>query len=371
MSRRFFLGVFEREQDLLAATRAARDQGLAIVDAYTPYAVHGLDEAMGLKPSRLSRLCLAGGLAGALAALWFQFWTMTSDWPLNVGGRPWNSWPAFLPVTFEVMVLFAGFGVVFAFFGVSRLFPGKRAVLPIPEVTTDRFVVVVQEQADFHADDVRRLFQQFQAVHTEEREEETAPRAKISPRKVNWFLGTALVLTVFLNWLLGSDSSRPNHEFLPEMVRSVPFDSYSRHPALPEGNTLQPPQAGTIARGQLPLHYRATPEDAVRAGKELHNPLVPEEGPWLSRGAYLYAQHCQICHGDGGDTKGPLVQRGIPAPPSFFTKEARLMPDGQKFYVLTYGKGSMASYAGPLSRADRWAVILHVRGMQKKAGQTP
>src|SRR5262245_18811767 len=125
MSRRLLVAAFERENDLLGATTTARERGLRIIDVYTPYAVHGLDEAMGLKPSRLSRACLACGAIGVAIALWFQHWAMSVDWPINVGGRPWNSLPAFVPVAFEVMVLFAGLGVVLAFFIRSRLYPGK------------------------------------------------------------------------------------------------------------------------------------------------------------------------------------------------------------------------------------------------------
>jgi hypothetical protein len=124
MSRRIVLGVFEGEAELLAATQQARQAGLTIVDAFTPYPVHGLDRAMGLRASRLPWLCFVAALVGAALKLWFEFWTMTVDWPVNVGGKPWNSLPAFVPVTFEVMVLAAGLSTVFAFFLLSRLRPG-------------------------------------------------------------------------------------------------------------------------------------------------------------------------------------------------------------------------------------------------------
>src|SRR5262245_48026075 len=121
MSRRLVLGVFDDEHHLLEATREARQSGLTVVDVYSPYPVHGLDEALGWVPSRLSAACLVAGVVGVLVAVWYQFWTSTVDWPLNVGGRPWNSWPAYVPVIFEMMVLLGGFGVAFAFLIVSRL----------------------------------------------------------------------------------------------------------------------------------------------------------------------------------------------------------------------------------------------------------
>lgn len=108
MSRRVIVGVFERESDVVAATRAARAGGYVIEDVYTPYAVHGLDRAMGLEPSWLPWVCLAFGASGTVFAIWLQFWTSAVAWPINVGGRPWNSLPAFVPVIFELMVLAAG-----------------------------------------------------------------------------------------------------------------------------------------------------------------------------------------------------------------------------------------------------------------------
>jgi hypothetical protein len=173
MSRRIVLGVFEGEAELLAATQQARQAGLTIVDAFTPYPVHGLDRAMGLRASRLPWLCFVAALVGAALKLWFEFWTMTVDWPVNVGGKPWNSLPAFVPVTFEVMVLAAGLSTVFAFFLLSRLRPGRRPIQVHDRVTDDRFVLVLEEtNAQFDLPSIRRMLQQQGALEVEERLEE-------------------------------------------------------------------------------------------------------------------------------------------------------------------------------------------------------
>jgi hypothetical protein len=172
MSRRVFLSVFDNEDDIMDAARAVREEGLSIVDIYAPYAVHGLEKAAGFAPSRLPWICFALGLGGAAFKIWFEFWTTSTSWPINVGGKPWNSWPAFLPITFEVMVLAAGIGTVLALFITSRLWPGKKAVMPFPGVTDDRFALILEEKdATFDPDAVRRLCEKFNAVHTEEREE--------------------------------------------------------------------------------------------------------------------------------------------------------------------------------------------------------
>lgn len=177
MSSRRFIGVFEREQDTLDAIRASRARGFRIIDVYAPYAVHGIDDAMGLSPSRIPWIVFALGLAGAALKVWFEFWTTAVDWPINVGGKPFNSLPAFVPVTFEVMVLFAALAAVIAFFVVSRMYPGKKAVIPVPQVTDSQFAVVLEEtDSTFDPEEVGRLFQGMHAVRVEEQVESAEVR---------------------------------------------------------------------------------------------------------------------------------------------------------------------------------------------------
>jgi len=144
MSRRFLLASFEREEDLLAATEAARARGYTIVDVFTPYAVHGLERAMGLAPSRLPWACFLGGATGLSIAIALQVWTSAVDWPLNVGGKPFVSGPAFVPVAFELTVLLAGLTAFAATFVRSGLYPGKRAVV-LPRTTDDRFTIALED----------------------------------------------------------------------------------------------------------------------------------------------------------------------------------------------------------------------------------
>jgi hypothetical protein len=123
--------------------RAVRKQGWRIADIYTPCPVHGLDEALGWRRSLLPAACLLGGAAGAALAIWFQFWASAQDWPINVGGRPWNSLPAFVPVAFESMVLLGGFTLVGAWLIRCGLYPGNTARAPLAGVTDDRFALAV------------------------------------------------------------------------------------------------------------------------------------------------------------------------------------------------------------------------------------
>jgi hypothetical protein len=164
MSGQIIQGVFQREEDLLRAAEAGRRAGWRIVDIYSPYPVHGSDRMMGLPRSRLPRAALAFGTLGLAFAFWFQFWVSAQDWPLNVGGRPWNSLPAFVPVAFEMMVLSAGLGVVLTWLFICGLFPGKKAVLASTRVTDDRFVLQLQGSGpETDAAAIRRVLQECNA----------------------------------------------------------------------------------------------------------------------------------------------------------------------------------------------------------------
>ncbi|MCL2626185.1 MAG: DUF3341 domain-containing protein [Cystobacterineae bacterium] len=140
MSKVRTVGWFEQEAQILHATKAARKVKLKVVDVYTPYAVHGLDEAMGLRPSKLTWVCFLAGLAGGGSMLALMIYTSAISWALNVGGKPFASVPAFIPVTFEATVLCAALTTVLAFFVRSKLFPGKK-VVPLERVTDDRFAL--------------------------------------------------------------------------------------------------------------------------------------------------------------------------------------------------------------------------------------
>lgn len=192
----------------------------------------------------------------------------------------------------------------------------------------------------------------------------------MSRAAVNWLLLALLALMAAVNWTVDWSAGSPNMEFLPEMVRSVPYDSFSATPVFADGKTLQSPVAGTIPRGMLPLHYQATEEDLARAGQELANPYSPEDTERLARGADRFRRICSPCHGPGGAGDGMVAQRGYPPPPSLLAENALNLHDGQIFHIITYGTGNMPPHAAQISREDRWKVILHIRSLQAKNDAT-
>jgi len=171
MADRFVVGSFGEPGALLAAVGALRGAGVAIHDVFAPYPVHGLDEAMGIRRSRLPLVTLLAGLGGLCFALVFQYYTAVFDWPLDVGGKPENSTLAFVPICFELTVLIGGLGTAAAFFVRARLYPGKREQLPVLGVTNNVFAVVTHAPVGANDGEIaRRIMVDNGADEVEERE---------------------------------------------------------------------------------------------------------------------------------------------------------------------------------------------------------
>lgn len=187
----------------------------------------------------------------------------------------------------------------------------------------------------------------------------------MSLKLLNSLLLFAFLGCLGLNELLSRDYSLPNSDFLPGMKEEVSFGAQSANSNFPDGKTLREPPTGTIPRGYLPLHYHPTPEDAIRAGRELQNPLKATDAQVRKRGEFVFVHYCQVCHGPKGQGDGPVAKRGVPPPPSLQSGKSKDMQDGQLFHILTYGQGNMPSYAAQLSREDRWCAIVHTRLLQQ------
>ncbi len=137
------LGFFEDPQSLIEAMKQVRGANYESFDAFTPYPVHGLDAAQGLKRSPLPYVTFVFGATGFMLALGLQYWTSAVDWPLNVGGKPFFSWPAFVPVMFELTVLLAGLSTVAGMFALNRL-PNITKKSFDPALTNNRFAILIE-----------------------------------------------------------------------------------------------------------------------------------------------------------------------------------------------------------------------------------
>ena len=165
------LAEFDTPQVLYTACEQVRDEGFKHWDALTPFPVHGLDKAMGLKASKLPWIVLAMALTGCACGFALQWWTMVIDYPSIIAGKPLFSWPAYIPVTFELTILFGSFGAVFGMFGLNRLptlnhplFSSER----FKRVTDDKFFIAIEARDPrYDKRKTKKLLKKLGATHIE------------------------------------------------------------------------------------------------------------------------------------------------------------------------------------------------------------
>jgi len=137
-------GLYDDEEILLKAVKQAKNDHLDIMDVYSPFPVHGLDPLLGLSESRLHQAGFVYGAIGTLTAFLFMSWVFTRDWPIIFGGKPYWSVPAFIPITFEVTVLFASVGMVVTFYTICGMAPGVTNPTLDDRITDDKFCIAFQ-----------------------------------------------------------------------------------------------------------------------------------------------------------------------------------------------------------------------------------
>ena len=143
INKHFIVGIFDDEDVLVQAVRDVRKNGVAIHEVYSPFPVHGIDDALGYERSRLPIAAFLFGLLGTILALVMMIGMMGYDWPMIVGGKDFIPFPAFIPVTFEITVLLASLGMVATFLISSNLKPyGKPRLFDI-RVTDDKHVMAI------------------------------------------------------------------------------------------------------------------------------------------------------------------------------------------------------------------------------------
>lgn len=177
MSKQIYmiLAEYDGPAALLHAAEKVKNAGFKRFDTYSPFPIHGMDDAMGLGQSKLGWIVLVGGLTGAFTGFFLQTWVSVSAYPIVISGKPFFSYPAFIPVTFELMVLFSSFAAVFGMFGLNKLPRLHHPIFAsetIKRATSHGFFLGINaDDPLFNQERVNELFSDSGATHIEVIEE--------------------------------------------------------------------------------------------------------------------------------------------------------------------------------------------------------
>jgi len=359
--------LFTKPDDIINAAEKVAAEGYTKWDVNTPYPVHGMDGAMKLKPSKLGFITLFFGLSGTASALLLMWFTLSVDFPMVIGGKPFFALPAFIPVTFELTVLLATVSTAVAMFVVFFNLPSNyhplNATAYMSKVSLDHFGIVV-EASDPKFDEVKvtALLKSLNPESVDAVYEKELIRYPIlEPKFIAFLVSVALVVSlgtyltlnklmfiVPFNWMMNQDKIIPQ----------------SRSELFEDERGMRTPVEGTVARGFIPYLYKGIEEPV----KYLSNPLLPTEKN-LALGKEKFLTFCSPCHGNYGDGDSRLHGQ-FPNPPSLHSARIRDFEDGRIYHVITNGKNVMPSYAAQVNREERWAIINYIRVLQKAKNAT-
>jgi mono/diheme cytochrome c family protein len=412
-----WMAEFENEHELLHAAEKVRDAGYTKTDAFTPFPVHGIDHALGIKPTILPFIVLCAGLTGLCTALLMQWWMNGVDYRYIISGKPFGITPASIPVSFELTILFSAFTSVLGMLALNGLPRFSNPVFNNPQfdrATNDRFFLFVDSSDKYYnRESVRELFESVHPASLSEVVEDASPTE--IPRPI-WLGALLLVLaglipaSIVMN-MRASFSDLPRWHVFFDMDFQPKKKPQQTTTIFKDGRTMRPQVPGTVSRGQLvnedPFYLGYDPmksgvsslsTDQTIFVSTTSNPSSSIQPPtggdgggaqdpvrsWLEKlpieanetnmklGKTKYETYCAACHGYAGYGDGLVAKRAAnlgqdtwTIPTSLHADRVQAQPVGKIFETISAGRGKMASYASSITPEERWAIVLYVKALQR------
>lgn len=358
------LGIFDSAEALLKAIPQVRKKSAAQLEAYTPYPIEGIDKLLGLRKSPIGGMVLIMGIIGALAGLGFELWTSGIDYPQVTAGKPAFSWEAFVPIMFELTVLFATFTAGLGMLLLLNRLPLFRHPMlkskAMPLITKDKFALAIEARgAEL---DVDAAIGALREAGSKSVEVIAIPKPPgiLSPRIPAYTLFAVVLSCVVAGYLTyWATKLFPVSAPMIHMLSQPRLDPQREETFFKDGFGMRMPVAETVSRESLPYTIR----NQDYAG-DLVNPL-PRSEAVLTRGKQSFTTFCSVCHGILGNGATSLTAAYGAKPANLTAQRIVELPDGKIYHVIMTGKNAMPSYAGDLSENERWSAIHYVRALQR------
>ena len=407
------LAQFDDPDSLMEACDQCRQSGFTKMDAYTPFPLHGIDAALGIKRSILPFIVLCVGITGLFIGLGLQFFVNSNafdelspfkGYGFFIGGKPIFSVPANIPVTFEIIVLSSAFATFLGMWGLNKLpmFSNPlHRISRFKRATNDKFFLVIDSvDAKFDRSATEAKMTSWGAVAIEEVHQDLSDTTL--PK---WLSLTGVLLAILL--LLppimifrakGMVNREPRLHFNPDMDWQVKYKSQTVGPVsdneadphlFNDIRTMRQPVVGSISYGHLDtdseMFEGLKPEVKHVPGEEKPEDYTTEfpadievNEALLARGKQRFEIYCSVCHGYAGQGDGLVNQRAIALSQSGkaawtaakslhdpVVKDPKQNPVGRLFNTITYGRGTMGPYKAQITPKDRWAIVAYVKALQE------
>jgi mono/diheme cytochrome c family protein len=390
-----YLAEYDTPGELIEAARKVRDEGYTDFDCYSPFPVHGIDPAMGIKRTILPLIIFAGGFTGAASGILLQWYCNAYQWGWNISGKPTWSIPANIPIAYELTILFSVFASFFGMWALNKLPQVWHPLFRLDrfmKATDDGFFIGIEARdRRFDADKTRALLNDAGAIAIEPCYYDPNPMSRAMPKWITAFIvaSTAFALIPFAiaAKARNSHSSEPHFHIFPDMDFQPKFKCDTAMDMFPDGRANRGDIPGTIARGWLEADdtfWRGLDNGQWTTGFPKANadgqPFVVDQ-KLLARGQNRFNIYCTPCHGFDGRGQGMVIQRVKQIQEGAWQAGARnlveapqpdgkggvvvQMPNGQLFNTISNGFQTMQGYAAQIPAGDRWAIVAYVRALER------
>ncbi len=383
------LAEFDTPGELIDAARKVREAGYTQFDCYSPFPVHGIDDAMGIQRTILPLLVFGGGIAGLILGLVLQWWTNAYEWPWLISGKPVWSLPANIPIGFETTILLSVFTTFFGMWGLNRLPQVWHPFFRLDRfarATDDAFLLGIEAgDSKFKADGTIELLRSAGAIAVDSCYLDARPESRKLPVWIYGLIistGTlALIPFAIIAKARASTSSEPHYHIFADMDFQPKVKSDTSFELFADGRGNRGVLSGTIARDNLKSDsqfYRGLTEGAEPQWLTGLPTALVVDLKLVERGRQRYDIYCAPCHGYDGRGDGAIPRRvkslgGAWAARNLVDPLGSVahMPNGQLFNTISNGYNTMMGYAAQIPHRDRWAIVLYVRALQRAQNAGP
>ena len=375
------LAEFENVTDIVRTCEKVRDSGYTCWDSYSPFPIHGIDPAMGIKPTKLPWLIFCMGITGTFTGLCLQYYMNAYDYQYMLSGKPIFSLPANVPVMFELTILFAALTTFFSTLivnGLPRFYNPLFKVKEFARATDDRYFICI-EAADprYDAAGLKKFFSENKAISVQVVEDDSHVGAAIPEFIKNAAAAgfvAGLIPLAIIAYARVVPKEMPRIHPNPNMDFQKKFKTQTENTIFKDGRAMRYAVAGTIAEGELNKddHFYRGVVDGQWADT-FPKDIVVTAG-LLEQGQKNFNISCSPCHGPAGYGDGMVHQKVQSeadehptwvAPSSLHQDHVRSQPHGKIFNTITNGIRNMQGYGHALPEADRWAVVAYIRALQR------